>query len=154
MFFLRHGDNSAAVVEDYEACTGGALVESSEIGRHGGSLEGEKSDQQAGERPSDKRSKHGNVAVAPVGAPFAGDGKNRVGDARAEVAGWIDGVAGGAAEGETNAPNETAYKKRPKTCYRPRGGNSFGENSADDETRTNVPINSLMKFVLELRIAG
>ena len=54
------------------------------------------------EDAADARADDGNPRVAPIRAALAVDGQQRVGDARAEVARGIDGVAGGAAEGKAN----------------------------------------------------
>lgn len=53
---------------------------------------------EGGEGGAGDGAEEGDPCVAPAAVSFAADRQQRVGEARAEVAGGIDGVAGGAAE--------------------------------------------------------
>src|SRR4051812_48587200 len=61
-----------------------------------GSGRGDRGDEgdQSGQRGADQRADHRDPRVAPVGAALAADRQHRVGDARPEVTGRVDGVAG------------------------------------------------------------
>ena len=60
----------------------------------------------AGEGAADQRADHRDPGVAPVGAALVGQRQQGVHDARTEVAGRVDRVAGRAAERETDADDD------------------------------------------------
>src|SRR5271155_3072548 len=71
---------------------------------------------QSGENSSNGRAEDRNPRVAPVGATLAGDGQHSVCEPRAEVAGGIDGVAGGSAERKADAPDDAADQVGRHPC--------------------------------------
>lgn len=71
--------------------------------------------------------------VAPIGPTFSGDRQNGVGDARTQVARWIDGIAGGAAQGKPDAPHQAAHKIRAQSSGRTRRRHLLRENRANYE---------------------
>jgi len=81
--------------------------------------------QQACKRCSGKIADDGDGRIAPIRSTFAGDGQKPVNQARAEIARGVDGVASGAAERETDAPDETAHKPRGNAGCRTIGCNAL-----------------------------
>src|SRR5436190_15872634 len=61
---------------------------------------------------ADDRSDDGNPAVRPVRRSLPRDRKNRMHEARAEIAGGIEGVTGRAAERKADAEDEHADEQR------------------------------------------
>src|SRR6266852_6794020 len=61
---------------------------------------------EAGESAADKRPQHRDRRVAPVRRCLSSDWKQRMRDTRAQIARRIDGIAGRAAERESDAPDQ------------------------------------------------
>src|SRR4051812_5889086 len=70
--------------------------------------------QGAGEDAPDQRAHDRDPGVTPVAVTLAADRQDGVGDARAEVTGRVDGVAGGATEGGADADDEHRDGQRPE----------------------------------------
>ena len=58
----------------------------------------------------------GDGCVGPVRSAFAGDGQDGVSNARAKIAGGVDGVAGRSAKGKADAPDETGDEPLADSC--------------------------------------
>ena len=98
-----------------------------------------KADQCAGSSGADQWAHDGDGSVGPIRVTLAGDGENKVSDARAKVARGIDRVSRGAAERETDGPNENADEIRSDARgHRADGfgghgdGNEHEDKGADD----------------------
>jgi hypothetical protein len=96
-------------------------------------------DERAGEGGADKGADDGNRCVGPIGITFTRDGKNSVGNARAQVSRGIDGISRGAAEGETDGPDKNANKIRADAgshgadgFCRHGDGNEYEDEGAND----------------------
>jgi len=63
-----------------------------------------------------ERTQHRDGCVGPVRSTFAGDREDGVSDARAEIARGVDGIAGGSAEGEADAPDEAGDEPLADSC--------------------------------------
>ena len=76
-------------------------------------------DEQASQGAADQPAQHGNgEAVTEIRSAFAGDGKNRVRDARAQVARGIDGESGGASQARADGPDHGADQEGLETFSR------------------------------------
>src|SRR3712207_2072872 len=62
--------------------------------------------EQAAQDGADQRADDRHPGVAPVAVPLAADGQDGVGDARAQVAGGVDGVAGRPAQRGADADDQ------------------------------------------------
>src|SRR5207245_9596205 len=67
------------------------------------------------QHPTDKGTGHGDRRITPVGAAFPGNRKNRMHDARSEVACGVDDVSSGAAERQANPAHKAPHKVWHKT---------------------------------------
>src|SRR3712207_1615229 len=74
--------------------------------------------EQAAQDGADQWSHDGHPGVAPVAVPLAADRQHRVGDARGQVAGGVDGVAGRSAEGGADADDEQRHRQRAELTGR------------------------------------
>src|SRR5258708_6679454 len=90
-------------------------------------------DRYARQEGSDQRANYWNSRVAPVRIPLSGDRQDRVSDARAEVAGRIDGISCCAAERKTDRPHEASDEVWAESCC--DSVHSFGKDRADDENQ-------------------
>src|SRR5208337_1549466 len=99
----------------------------------GTALDRQQSCQQPRQCAPDERAENGDGGVTPVGAAFPRDRKKGVSDARAEVARRINRVAGGAAEGEADAPHETSDQIWAEARSGAGGGNPFREDGAHNK---------------------
>ena len=93
----------------------------------------------------------GDPGVPPVVAAFARDGQHGVGDARPQVTGRVDGVAGRTTEREPDAEDEQADEQRVDAApYDSRGIASnrpaFAMMPETPKTSTKVPMISVMTF--------
>ena len=68
--------------------------------------------QQAGKCTAHEIADDRNGCIPPVGTAFAGNWKQGMRETRTEIAGWINGVAGGSTEREADAPDEAGYEPR------------------------------------------
>src|SRR5579872_365972 len=68
--------------------------------------------EQPGQDAAQERAHHGHQGVAPIGMAFARYRPERVGDARPQVAGGINGVAGGATQRQPYAPHQAGHEIR------------------------------------------
>src|SRR5918995_1947932 len=97
------------------------------------SLSEQEGEQNAAEDAADDRPHDGDPGVPPVVAAFARDGQYRVGDARPQVTGRVDGVAGRTAEREPDAYDEQADEKRVQTSsYHRRGTTPYDPRVRND----------------------
>ena len=92
----------------------------------------------ADERPDDR-----DPRVAPVGVALAGDRQQEVRDARAEVAGGVDRVAGRAAERKADDQDQERDGQRAEVR---RGRLSGWPKVKMTNISTNVPMISLTRF--------
>src|SRR5215208_6394246 len=114
---------------------------------------------QAAEDAADNRPHDGDPGVPPVVASFARDGQYRVGDARPQVTGRVDSVAGRTTEREPDAYDEQAdekrvqassYDRRGTTPYRPRIRNDT-KDAEDQHERTDDLGNDVRRGVVDRR---
>src|SRR5579863_6997092 len=88
------------------------------VGSHRVDLQLGEVQQQACESAAGERPENGDGRVAPVGSALAGDGQEGMRQTRTEIAGGVDGVAGGAAERKTDSPYQAGYKPLANTRSR------------------------------------
>src|SRR3712207_6381281 len=74
--------------------------------------------QQAAQDGPDERADDRHPGVAPVAVPLAADRQHGVRDARAQVAGGVEGVAGRSAEGGADADDEQRHRQRAELAGR------------------------------------
>src|SRR5690606_28444225 len=118
VLLLAGGDDRARVVEDDRPGAGRALVDGEHVVRHGcpftsrwtvaGLRRGSEQLRggEAAEGATDEGAEDRDPGVAPVAADLAADRQDGVREARAEVTGGVDGVAGRAAEAVADADDE------------------------------------------------
>src|SRR5713101_6431920 len=87
--------------------------------------------QQSGQCAANQRAKYGYCRVVPSRRALSRDGQNRVSDPWPKVARGIDRVTCRAAQRKSNAPNQAAHKKRPKSRGGTRGRHILGKNRED-----------------------
>ena len=131
---LVDGDDRAVLVEDDAAAGGGALVDRGDVlvrhdvpfvvltvrsllARQEAALRGARQKAalkiEPGQRPADQRADHRDPRVTPVRGALVGDRQQGVDDARAQVTGRVDGVAGGPAERQTDADDQEGRRAGP-----------------------------------------
>ena len=93
-------------------------------------LEMNQANEQARQRAAYQWPGNRHGGVPPVRRIFLRNRQQRVNDARSQVARRIDGVSGGAAQAQADAPNHAAHQVRSQTCRRSRRRHSFGEYRA------------------------
>ena len=105
----------------------------------------------------------GNPGVSPSPSALAGNRKERVRQARPEVARRIDGVAGRTSERQADAEHENADEERLQPAAehggqidvaRPRKACALAAIARMPNSSTAVPINSVMRFAPVFRTAG
>ena len=160
---LAGGDDAAAVVEDDGAGARGALVDGDYVLVHvdvlvclawqlnwrlsgavsdgmTGTMIGTTAGHEAAEAAADERADDRDPGVAPVAGALALDGEQGVRDARAEVTGGVDGVAGGATEGDTDADNQQGHGQRAEAGRRPaEGQDDEDQHEGADDLGDQVP---------------
>src|ERR1700730_15839178 len=77
---------------------------------------------EAGDGSANQWPDHGNPRVRPVATALALDGEDQMCDPRAEVTRRVDGVPGGATEGDADAEDEEGDGQRAKACGRAAEG--------------------------------
>ena len=95
----------------------------------------EKPEEEAGQDAASGGAEDGDPGVAPVGTGFACYGEDEVGQAWAEVAGGVDGVAGSATKGETDSPNERSDEPGGEAQCGAIGEDQLGAYCPSDENQ-------------------
>ena len=90
-------------------------------------------EEEAHQHGTEERAEDRDGGIAPVGRAFAGDGQKGVGDAWAEITRGVDGIAGGAAEREADAPDQHGDEVRREAGCGAGGGEELGADGADDK---------------------
>src|ERR1035437_863169 len=92
---------------------------------------------------ADERADDRHPRVAPIGLTLAGDRQDRMDDARAEVAGGIDRVSGGAAERKPDDHDEQRYGERTQR----RRGQAMGLAEREDHEHEHEGADDLRDHV-------
>ena len=82
-------------------------------------------EQKAGQRAAHQGARDRNGRVTPVRTAFARNGQDGMDEPGPQVARGIDSVAGGAAKGQADAPDQAAHKPWSQSAGRPGCGNSM-----------------------------
>src|SRR3712207_3272032 len=106
--------------------------------------------EQAAQDGADQRSHDRHPGVAPVAVPLAADRQDGVRDARAEVAGGVDGVAGRPAEGGADADDEQGHRQRAELT----GRVAEAQDDVDQDERADDLGHHVVHGALERRPGG